>query len=403
MSNSKLNSSTIFTENSDGSVTINYEGGKEILRPWGHPEGFGCEGCHRESYNGEQRPMFLTSALRWHGTARTHPRGSAPCIDRIALSVPKSIRQAIYHLPHWPIELIQLAECFPDYFLRLIKRNPALACVLARHAATHTLWGPRYWGHYFLYRPENDISRQLGLGSPCANFLRKIRDETLCAHGYLDLALSAWKRPQMARLLQHVRVVNLDVITTAFNAWRTVIECPSLLHVAASATNVYSTEVYETVEHVCQIRRTLRKPAWPWRRIRDLEQLRKIRLRAESEALAKGKLADVVYPSPPISPCSDWRWISCLSELQDMGSKYQNCAESYHWKCLSGDVALYVSRRTSWDDTVIVTLSRLRGLDRWELTDALGPHNALIDEEENKTVRRHFEEALQEAREGGAK
>ncbi|NBB81133.1 MAG: hypothetical protein GVY36_17120 [Verrucomicrobia bacterium] len=185
----------------------------------------------------------------------------------------------------------------------------------------------------------------------------------------------------------------------SFNCWQLVQVCPSLLHIAANNHNVYSTEVYETVEHVSQIRKTLRKPTWPWRRIRNLEHLRKIRLRAESEALAKGKLSDVVYPPPPVSPYSEWMWVSCLSELKDVGKKYQNCAESYHWRCLSGDVAIYVSRRTSLEDTVIVTLSRLRGLGSWEVTDVLGPHNALVDEPEQSAVRRYFLEALEE---GGA-
>lgn len=343
--------------------------------------------------------MFLSSALRIHGGRDHATRGSAPCIDRIALSVPREIRQAIYHLPQWPIELIQIAECNPKAFLRLAKRNPALACVIARQSAMHPLWGARYWGEHLLGRKENDIARQLGLGSSCASFLRKIRDETLCSHGYLDLALSAWKQPGMARLLSHVQAVNLDVMTVGFNCWQLVQVCPSLLHIAANNQNVYSTEVYETVEHVSQIRKTLRKPTWPWRRVRDIEHLRKIRLRAESEALAKGKLSDIVYPPPPVSPCSEWRWVSCLSELQDVGEKYQNCAESYHWRCLSGDVAIYVSRRTSLEDTVIVTLSRLRGLGSWEVTDVLGPHNALVDEPEQSAVRRYFLEALEE---GGA-
>ena len=372
----------IFTEHRDGSLTIRYTGGTEHHRPWGHPDGFGCTGCHRESYNGELRPMFLTNALRWHGAPNGRPRGSAPCVDKLALSVPREILQSIYHLPHWPIELIQISECHPKAFLKLVMGNPALACVIARQASLHPLWNARYWGQHLLGRKENDITRQLSLGSNCAAYLRKIRDETLCSHGYLDLALSAWKQPGMPRLLQHVGSVNLDTMTTAYNHWQLVIECPSLLHIASANQNVYSTEVYETVEHISQIKRALRKPRWPWRKIRNLEHLR------------KGKLTDVVYPLPPVSPCSDWRWISCLSELQELGEKYQNCAETYHWKCLSGDVALYVSRRTSWEDTVIVTISRMQGINGWQVTDVLGANNALVDEDEEDSVRQYFEFAM---------
>ena len=394
----------IFNTNADGSVIIRGRDFTEVIRPWGHPDGFGCSGCHREEYNGEARPLFLIHALRFYGNPDGRPqtlhRATAEPIDRIARTVPKEVLKSIYHLAHWPIELIQLAETNVDGFIMLAKSNPALLCLIARTAATHSLWGPRYWGEHLIGRDENDITRQLGYGSPCAGYLRKIREEGLCAHGYLDLALTAWQRPGMARLLVHVPRVTLDVMTTALNHWAIVNECPTLLHVAADTTNGdYSTEVCEAVESIVQIRRSMRRPTWPWRKFTNLQQLRKLKVRVEQDALKEGKLTDVTYPAPPISPCSDWKWISCLSELQAMGVEYNNCAESHHWRCISGQTAVYVSRRTSYDETIIVVLNR-SGSKGWEVSDILGPSNALVDDEEQITVLRHFQEALNT--EGGA-
>lgn len=400
MSSTKID--PIFTENTDGSVTIRGRDFTEVIRPWGHPDGFGASGCHREPYNGEARPFFLPHALRYYGNPEGRPqtlhRATAEPIDRIARSVPREVLQAIYHLMHWPIELVQLAETNVEGFLLLAKSNPALLCVIARTAATHSLWGPRYWGEHLIGRDENDITRQLGFGSPCAGYLRRIREEGLCAHGYLDLALSAWQRPGMARLLVHVPRVTLDVMTTALNHWMVVSECPTLLHLAADSTHGdYSTEVCETVESVVQMRRSTRRSSWPWRKFSNIRQLRKLKYRVEQDALKEGKLTDVTYPAPPISPCSDWMWVSCLSQLQGVGEQYNNCAESYHWRCISGQTAVYLSRRTSYDDTVIVVMNRGSG-GRWEVADVLGPCNALVDDEEQIAVRRHFQEAL----EGGA-
>ncbi len=403
---SSIHIDPIFTENADGSVTVRGRDFTETQRPWGHPDGFGCNGCHRESYNGEARPLFLIHALRYHGNPegriQTLRRATAEPIDRIAQSVPKEVLRAIYHLAHWPIELIQLAETNVEGFLLLAKSNPALLCVIARTAATHSLWGPKYWGELLIGRDENDITRQLGYGSPCAGYLRRIRDEGLCAHGYLDLALTAWQRPHMARLLVHVPRVTLDVMTTALNHWAVVSECPTLLHLASNATHGdYSTEVCETVESIVQMRRAMRRSAWPWRKFSNIQQLRKLKNRVEQEAMKMGKLADVTYPAPPISPCSDWRWVSSLTELQSVGLDYDNCAESYHWRCISGQSAIYISRRTNFDDTVIVVLNRGSG-KRWEVSDILGPCNALVDDEEQIAVRRHFEEALEAESEGGS-
>ena len=88
-----------------------------------------------------------------------------------------------------------------------------------------------------------------------------------------------------------------------------------------------------------------------------------------------------------------------MSELQSVGRDYNNCAQTYHWRCISGQSAIYISRRTSYEDTVIVVLNRGSG-GRWEVTDILGPCNALVDDEEQIAVRRHFQEALEG--EGGA-
>jgi hypothetical protein len=401
---SRSSQTSTFNTNADGSVTINGADFQETIRPWGHPEGFGVSGCHREHYNGEARPLFLLHALRYHGNPSGRPQTLSPAtaepIDRIARSIPQEVLRSIYHLPHWPVELIQIAESNPDVFVYVAKQNPALVCLLAREAATHTLWGPHYFGQ-LLGRRENDICRQLGLPPDTAWYLRKISDQRLCAHGYLDIALSAWKRPGMRRLLRHVARGNLDVTTTALMHWEIVRECPSLLHIAAEERmpdSDFATEVYQTIEEISQLRTVLRKPRWPWRKIRDIEQLRQIRKDVQEQALKQGKLNEICYPAPPVSPCSEWWWASNSTELTAVGQKYNNCAATYHWKCLMGDCALYLSRRTAHDDTVIVVLMRSRPQGRWEVADIVGPCNALVDEDEQIAVRRHFQDAL----EGGA-
>lgn len=398
MSSTRQSSDKIFTEHADGSVTVRGHDFTEVLRPWGHPQGFGCSGCHRESYNGEQRPVFLTHALRSYGAPTgMKMKATAEPVDRIARSVPREILEAIYHLPHWPVELIQIAECNPKAFVRLARSNPALLALLARESATHTLWGPKHFGR-LLGRRENDICRQLSYPPDTAWLLRKIPDHGLLAHGYLDMTLTGWRRPGMRRLLRHVRRVTLDVSLTAMNCWQLVQGCPSLLHVASDTDQSYSTEVYQTVEEVTQMRGAMRRPRWPWRKINDLEHLRRIRKQTQEAAIAAGKLGEVVYPPPPVSPCSDWMWISNSVELEGVGQQMRNCASSYHWRCLMGDAALYISRRCAVEDTTIVVLSRTHSGCRWQVTDILGPQNALVDEEEEASVRRHFEEAL----EGGA-
>lgn len=400
------NTSTHFTIQQDGCVTINGVSGiLETIRPWGHPKGFGVDGCHRESYNGEARPMFLLHAIRYYGNPTGQPqtvhRPTAEPIDQIARSIPRDVLMAIYHIPHWPIELIQLAEVYPEAFVLLCKSNPALAALLGRLGATHTLWGPRYFGQY-LGRDENDICRQIGYGSEIATYLRRFADVSLSAHGYLDMALTAWRKPGMSRLLTHLPLITLDTMVTAMNHWQIARECPSILHLTSEKQDSetdYSTTVYENVEAVQQMRRSMRKPAWPWNKIKSVDQLQKIRQETEEAAFKAGTLAHTVYPAPPVSPCAEWGWISESQELADLGRQYQNCASSHHWKCLTGDCAIYVSRRTGFDETVIVSLIRDRATNSWSIGDIVGPRNSLVDEEDAEKARLHFEIALEK---GGA-
>lgn len=346
--------------------------------------------------------MFLLHALRYYGNPSGRPqtmhRPTAAPIDKIARSIPRDVLMAIYHIPHWPIELIQIAEVYPDAFVLLCKSNPALAALLGRIGATHTLWGPCYFGQY-LGRDENDICRQIGYGSEIATYLRKFADVSLTAHGYMDLALTAWRKPGMSRLLTHVPLITLDVMVTALNHWQVARECPSILHLTAEKENPemdFSTTVYENVEAIQQMRRSMRKPAWPWNKIESVEQLRRIRQETETAAFRAGKLAHTVYPAPPVSPCADWRWISDSHELAELGQMYHNCASSCHWKCLTGDCAIYHSRRTGFDETVIVSLVRDRSTNAWNIGDIVGPNNALVDEEDADKARLHFEISLEE-------
>lgn len=391
----------IFKINADGSVAVQGNDFTETIRPWGHPLGFGVDGCQRETYNGQAQPLFLLSAMRHAGRPTCRSGESIPVsaqpIQQIAESVPTEVLKAIFAIPHWPIELVQIAECNPEIFVLMARTNPGLLCFLAREVANSPLIPVKQYGQ-LLGQRENQICRALGLTSDAAWYLRKIFDVGLLAHGYLDLAITAWNRPGMGRLLRHVPRVTLDLMLTCINHYEIAAKCPSLLHIASDASSPrsdYSTDVYQLVETISQLRRNLRQPTWPWRVIRDIGHLQKIRGRTEQAAMQAGVLEEACYPPPPVSPCSDWRWVSTSSELTEVGERYDNCAEMYHWRCLVGDCAIYVSRRTGYEDTVIVTLTRDHSFGKWQVSDIVGPDNALVDENEQRQVREHFEGGAQ--------
>jgi len=394
----------IFTTSSDGCVTINGADFHETIRPWGHPSGFAVTGCERASYNGQAQPLFLLPVMRHYGNPSGGPSEpvSAPPIERLVKTIPRAVLTAIFHLPHWPVELVQIAEVYPEAFILLCKSNPALVALLAREVASNALWEPSYFGKY-LGRDEKEICQQIGYGSDLARYLRHFTDVGLTAHGFLDIAISGWRKPGMRRLLTHVPKVNFGVMLTSFNHWELARECPSILHVAAEEVEEnyhYSTEVCEHIEAICQMRRGMRLPSWTWQKIRSMEHLREIRQRTEEQAIKAGTLQHTVYPAPPVSPCTGWRWVSDSDELSHLSLQYHNCAETYHWRCMTGDCALYISRRTSYEDTIIVLISRNRFTQKWEVEDIVGAGNSLVDDEYARSARLHFEISLKE---GGSK
>jgi len=121
-----------------------------------------------------------------------------------------------------------------------------------------------------------------------------------------------------------------------------------------------------------------------------------VRQEVEHSLVTRGS-AEVCYPAPPVSPCSEWHWISTSRELVEHAKRFSNCAGSHHWKCLCGECAIYESRYEIGDEAIIVVL--LKEGKRWRVSDILGPANSLVDEELAANAREYFEEQI--ALEGG--
>jgi hypothetical protein len=368
--------------NRDGSVTLKGEGFAETWRPWGHPDGFGVEGCKIESYNQAKAPLLAVSVLM--------ARSVGGPLKAISDSIPDDVHAAVSKFLHWPVEHLELAECHPQAYIQLAEQNPALLNYMASLSASHTLWGATEWGK-LLGHPQKYIGLQLSLPPGCVTYLSRIRDEGLCCHGYLEMAMTAYNQVGMARLLTHVSRITLDVILLAFNHRQIVAECPSLLHVA-STLPTFSSLVCEEVAAIADMQRAARKPTWPWRKIRSVTQLHDIRNRLTLEAVEAGRKNYTNFPPPPISPCSDWHAITNSKELLKHANLHRNCAMSQNWKMLSGKMAIYESRHSSPLDVVIVVLAKVSG--SWRVEDVIGHENALIEEETREEVEQYFMEAI---------
>ena len=214
-------------------------------------------------------------------------------LQAITDSIPLEVKQASLHFLHWPIEHIQLAEHHPQAYVQLCEQNPALINYLASLSANHTLWNASYWGQ-LLGKNQKDITLEIGAGSDLAGYLAKIRDIGLCCHGYLELALSARRQPHMKRLLNHIQEINLDVILAAFQHWQIVGECPNLLHLAAEGAAM-STDVSDSIEVISSTRQRMRKPRWPWRKIRSTSALQRLEKQTVDEAVGSGLDDAILY------------------------------------------------------------------------------------------------------------
>lgn len=370
------------TTYTDGRVALRGVDFEETWRPWGHKNGFGVSGCKRASYNGQLEPLLVCKILKSGDVGGP--------LQTITDSIPEEIRKASFKFLHWPVEHLQLAECHPEGYLNLADQNPALLSYLCYLSATHTLWDAPHWGQ-LLGHPQKYIARQVGLDAAMVSYLARISDVGLLCHGYLELAFGAWRRIGMARLLTHVESINLDVMLLALNEWDLVRECPSLLHIAAKGGPM-DTNTFHTV---CVIRSTLRRSRRPWRwdKIQSFVQLERVRDRVLKKAASEGFGDTLEYPSPPISPCSEWMAITTDRELGEHSEGHGNCALEHAWKMTLGKMAIYESRGVAPHETIIVVLEKVQG--KWRITDILGTQNALVDPTIEKNVRGRFEALLE--------
>jgi hypothetical protein len=382
---SKITTNKIFNINADGSLTLHGTDFKETIRPWGHSEGFGVEGCKRSLHTGQQEPLLLLPALE------SPYRASGP-IRCIINTIPVSVLEVVQKYLQWQVEHLQMAERNVQGYLNLSQQNPALLNLLASYSA-NCLMGPRHYGD-LLHLPQKKIARNVGLHGSWAKYLSQI-DVDICTYGYLQMALTAIRQRGMERLLSHVKDVNLDVMLLAMTYPDIASHCPSLLHLAAYGEST-STVVFDAVTQITSANQALRRPRWVWRRLHSLEQLSKIHERVSFQALKQGVGNASVYPAPPLSPCSNWEAITDSDELQEFARVHANCGLQQNWKLVSGRMAIYVSRRCSLDDTVIVVVEQNGGT--WGVSDVLGTQNSLVETSLEAAVRDEFDAAL-----GGAK
>ena len=84
------------------------------------------------------------------------------------------------------------------------------------------------------------------------------------------------------------------------------------------------------------------------------------------------------------------RRLDCVSEIQALASRWQNCLRDYIPSVNSGRCAIYV-----WDDeaTPAACLVRRHGRLGWFLDDVKGPRNAEIDTQNLEIIFQSFAEA----------
>lgn len=371
------------TLKTDGTLVIRGADFTETFRPWGHPDGFGVEGCKRSAHTGQQEPLLLMPAIQDPLRSERSP------ISYIINTIPVSVLGVVQKYLQWQVEHLQMAERNVQGYLNLSQQNPALLNLLACYSA-NCLLGPRHYGD-LLALPQKEIMRKVGLQSSWAKYLSKMY-VGICTHGYLQLALTAIRQPDMSRLLARVQRVNLDVMLVALNYPAIAQTCPSLLHLAAQGEST-STAVFDSVTQITTANQALRRPRWVWRRLHTQEQLSKIHERVSLEAAKTGVGLASLYPAPPLSPCSEWEVITDSDALREFSRVHVNCGIDQNWKLASGRMAIYVSRRTSLDDTIIVVVEQTAEI--WRVTDVLGTQNSLVDPSVTDEVRSEFNAALE--------
>lgn len=367
----------------DGSVEATGPDFHEMWRPWGHPSGFGVHGCARDEPSGMLTPRLLNQVLR-------EPASRIPAALRpLAMSIPEEVRAAVYPIVHYEVELLQLAEVETDAFLQLRRTNPALLLLVAEGLGKDLEGRAKKWGS-LLTRRQTAIMREFGYPGSWAKLLRKIQPTSMITRGLIHLALEAFSRPHMARILSHAPALSFDTVLLAHRYPEAVAQCPSLIS-ESLIERAYSTAVFDRVERIYELRNSMgHHPIWPYRHI-SLDTLVRACARLEQRAMEQGADILSIYPCPPVLPDDQWAVVTNSRELQEFAEAFQNCAVTMHWRLTLGIMAIYYTRTDP--DPICVVLERSQGT--WQVSDVLGEEDALVEPERKEVVSRHFEETLE--------
>ena len=366
----------------NNTVTIQGHGFKEVWRSYDHAEGFWVDGAETCPQTGELRPLHC------HHMFRTGSVGGP--LVQIMESIPKKVLSAVSSYDQYPIELTALASMNERAFFDLHSRNPLLLVLVARAVSRHVLWRPGFWAEV-LGRRWHEISEAIGCHRSVGKLAAKVLDRELMSNGYVQLFLTVARKPEMARLLRHVKSITLDVLTVALTLTDQARECPALLH-AAAANDSMIPYVTEDATGILQVRKRMNlQPHWPYKWVPEQRILSYWRGRMEETALREGVEVTTAYPPPPISPDSVWTCILTAEELKEFADQWSNCALSYHWRLLTGVTAIYHERTISPTALCVVVDF---DTDRWRVSAVLMPDNQPPPSDVEERVRIDFEEAI---------
>lgn len=277
------------------------------------------------------------SACRFEGLWGAHYLKEILCGEDLSCaawreSIPSEILRTLSRFPECHSELMEMAQAAPDYYLRMVSRNPAMALL----AAT-------YWYHRRMRRIPSIEERitvweNLDAGQ-LLNFSRFPYSRSFIRtlvripleHVYvqrLESLRELWAIPIKRRLLQHLSSI------TSENIWL-ISSCPPILdpaihELAAKQPGFDEFWILDIVSDLSHRRDIAGLNHWPYRnRLHSWPQL----LAAYDRFLRKSNCLQETFPKPPVGGVEDETLVlvplKSRTALRDEANQMLNCVENY--------------------------------------------------------------------------
>lgn len=352
-----------------------------------------------ENYLLFQRDEYTEKWFRWDsengGFRAETTKGNWPCEETIASimcvtdeypefglirnSIPNTAFVAAAQCYEFAFQVLLLCQQNLDFCARLSAKSPALLVLFAEALCNSDDVSGFLSSFKKLHgKSRKEIAALTGIHGEVLTVLFKAIDPTFSIASNAHLLLSVTKNRRAVRCLKHLALINMDIAVLAHQYPELLTSCPILFHWISKQSVLIDLEICGCVIRIIELRKLLRlEKLFPYHNLQSEETkaLMRIEAKLSDKASKQNLFLKKTYPPPPILGYDLLKPVTDFETLEDLASRFDNCAIVFHNRIIAGLNYLYYTNEFQ-DEDVCVLLKKLFYTDTWEIDQIVAFQNS---------------------------